>query len=387
MTPCRFHPQSEASAYCQTCRAPFCRSCGVAGKTCPLCQRTPLAAIGVDGVPEAALQASRCASHPKAPNAKPCHDCGTPRCAQCLNWQGICPKCLPKYPATPPETTKKTPKRGTRRQQQKPDLSYTGGLNRHKGWRRRLTRFILGSLILAGLGWIVSFQYGVFKDFALQAGESRKKLKNVSGLTAGSGRSADLATMMQRMENGAVTEADVEATERLMARIQDGESVDTGQRETMDKLSKLTESGPAADAASDPQTRKLWAMLSEWSNEDVKPDSRPSRRAAPSRPNPAKAKAAPKTMQWKISLLAPSSGATVKGLVTVKAQIEGQGYIDRVEFLVNGEWQGLSNRPPFTFDWDTSGSANGAKTLEIVAFEPTGARHASRRLKVTVANP
>ncbi len=377
MAPCRFHPQSEAIAYCAKCRALLCRRCGQPGKTCSLCQSTSLSAPPSARAAAQETAKARCVRHPQALNTKPCHDCGKSYCPLCLNWQSVCATCAPKYPS-PAGAAEERP-RNSRRGRRTADLSYTGGLNRHKGWRRRLTRILLGSLVLGGIGWILSFQYGVFKDFATQAIATRTKLQGMPA--AGGGRSADMASMMQRLESGAVTEADVAATERLMARIQDGETVDTGQRDALTQLSRLTQQSASAPAASDPQTQKLWAMLSDWSNEAVDaPEARPV--AAPNPPKPQKAKPLP----WKVSLLTPSSGARVKGLVMVSARIEGQGALDRVEFLVNGEWQGLSNRPPFTFEWETTGVRNGVQTLEIVAYEPSGAKHASRRVRVTVAN-
>ncbi|MNK65377.1 hypothetical protein D3C87_846700 [compost metagenome] len=376
MAQCRFHPQSAAVAYCATCRAQFCGRCGQLEKTCSLCHRTALTSPPAAGSREEARL--RCVNHPKALNTKPCHDCGKNHCPSCLNWQGVCKACAPLYSTSTADTEPSPPTR--RRKSNQPELSYTGGLNRHKGWRRSLTRLALGGLILVGVGSVLAFQYGVFKDFATQAAATQKKLHGGKG---GRG-AADLSDMMSRLQSGDVTAADVEVTERLMARIQNGESVDTGQRDALSKLSRLYQQGTSAPAANDPQAQKLWALLSDWSNEDSDPDAAAPaiRPAAPPRPKAQVAKATP----WRVSLLAPASGAKVKGLIAVNAQIEGQGYIDRVEFLVDGQWQGLSNRPPFTFDWDTTGSANGSRTLEIVAYEPSGTRHASRRVRVTVAN-
>lgn len=378
MATCRFHPQSDAVAYCATCRARFCRRCGQPGKPCSLCHRTTLTSPPKAGSSEESKL--RCVNHVKALNTKPCHECGKNFCPSCLNWQGVCTSCAPQYPqANSDRTEAPAPRR--RRQSTKADLSYTGGLNRHKGWQRKAVRLVLGGLILAGIGTVLSFQYGVFKDFATQAAATRKKMP---GLPKGQGQ-ADLASMMSRLESGVVTDADVETTERLMARIQNGEAVDTGQRDALTKLSRLSQKSGNPPPASDPQAQKLWAMLSDWSNEEAAEDPAavaPASRPAANAPKPGVAKPA----SWKVSLLTPASGTKVKGLVTVNARIEGQGYIERVEFLVDGEWQGLSNRPPFTFDWDTSGTANGARTLEIVAYEPSGAKHASRRVRVTVAN-
>jgi hypothetical protein len=377
MAQCRFHPQSEAVAYCATCRARFCRRCGEPGKTCSLCSKTQLTA------PSAAAQDPRCVNHAQTRTTKPCHDCGKPYCSRCLNWQGFCSACAPQYPAAAAPAEADPPSRRQRRQKPaKQDLSYTGGLNRHKGWRRRLTRLVIGTLVLAGVGWVLSFQFGVFKDFATQAGKTRKQMQ---GMQAGQ-RSADMSSMLQRLESGAVTDADVAETERLMARISNGEEVDTGQRDALTKLSRLYQQKPATATKADPQAQKIWALLSEWSNDEDVDDAPPTRPAASVARTKATTPRTAAAVPWKVSLLAPAAGAKVKGVVTVNARIEGQGYIDRVEFLVNGEWQGLSNRPPFTFDWDTQGGGNGAKTLEIVAYEPSGAKHSSRRVRVTVAN-
>lgn len=374
MAHCRFHPQSEAVAYCATCRARFCRRCGEPGKTCSLCSKTKLSAPSAASASE-----PRCVNHAQTRNTKPCHDCGKPFCSSCLNWKGLCAACAPQYPAQAAPEAPAPPNRKRKAKQAK-DLSYTGGLNRHKGWRRRLTRAVLATLMLAGVGWVLSVQYGVFKDFATQAGKTRQQMK---GMQAG-GRSADMASMMQRLEAGVVTDADVAETERLMASISNGEAVDTGQRDALTKLSRLYQQKSEDVAKADPQAQKIWALLSEWSNEEDAPASQPAP-AATSRPRAASAQKAT-AVPWKVALVAPAAGAKVKGLVMVNARIEGQGYIDRVEFLVNGDWQGLSNRPPFTFDWDTTGASNGTKTLEIVAYEPSGAKHASRRVRVTVAN-
>lgn len=392
MAQCRFHANSDAVSYCPACRAMLCQRCGAPGNPCSLCRSSALARIPAGGLPEPEVRMPPCAAHPDRSAGKACHDCGTPRCQACLNWQGICRDCAPKYPtassAVEPDPESETaPRRLKRRKEASPDLSYTGGLNRHKGWQRRLVRLVIGAALLGGVGWALSFQYGVFKDFATMAGTTRQKLQGVQGL-AGGGRQADMASMMQRLESGEVTEADVAETERLMARIEGGDAVDTGQREALTKLSRLYQQQSESGGAMDPQAKKMWALLSEWSNDqeadagsaDPASLARPVARVPRSRPTP------PPAVPWKVAMLAPANGARVQGMVTVSARIEGQGYIDRVEFLVNGEWQGLSNRPPFRFDWDTTGSSNGAKTLEVVAYEPSGTRHASRRVKVTVAN-
>lgn len=321
MATCRFHPRSEAEAYCATCRARFCRRCARPGKTCALCQRTTLQAPPTSEPPPKARM--------PAPAAPP-------------------PKAAPK--ARRPE-----------------DLSYTGGLNPRKGWRRRMTRSLLGALVLAGVFGILSAQYGAFKDLARKASESRRPATPAR---------EELDRLWQQLEAGAVSDADVEATEKLMARIQGGEALDPGQRQAWDLLARRFRAQGAPPQAGDPQARKLWALLSDWANEDERPAP------APARPKPSPTQPVP----WRVSLLSPAPGATVKGQVAVRARIEGQGYIERVEFLVDGEWLGLSNRPPFTFDWDTTGGANGSKVLQVVAYEPSGARHASKRLRVMVTN-
>lgn len=341
MATCQFHPQSEAEAYCATCRARLCRRCAPPGKPCALCGRSTL--------------------------DSPPRERGTAG--------------APRYPSTDVQrASKEAPRARRRRRNPPPALSYTGGLNPRKGWRRQITRKVLGALLLAGVGGILAVQFGVFRDFARQAAETRKQLQGMAEREGPGG--ASLASMLERFEAGQITEAEVEATERLMARIQAGEPVDTGRRDALARLSKLMRT-PAP--ATDPETQRLWALLSQWSNEAESDSKAPAAvRTAPERRNaqPPSAKPVP----WKVSLLEPASGAQVKGLVTVRAQIEGQGYIERVEFLVNGEWEGLSNRPPFTFDWNTAGGGNGPKTLEVVAYEPSGARHASRRVRVMVAN-
>jgi hypothetical protein len=75
--------------------------------------------------------------------------------------------------------------------------------------------------------------------------------------------------------------------------------------------------------------------------------------------------------------------AVVSGMTTIRASVSGEP--ERVELLVDGQWAGTSNSPPFTFDWSSEGVRNGRHRVTVTAYGPDGRRAAGGAV-ITVRN-
>jgi hypothetical protein len=86
-----------------------------------------------------------------------------------------------------------------------------------------------------------------------------------------------------------------------------------------------------------------------------------------------------------VALLAPASGASVSGLVTLQAEASDNQSVTRVEFFRdNGILLGTDTTAPYDFAWDSSGVAVGAHTLYATAYDPDGNQASSSMASVTV---
>lgn len=69
-----------------------------------------------------------------------------------------------------------------------------------------------------------------------------------------------------------------------------------------------------------------------------------------------------------ISTVSPSDGASLSGVVSIRAQAQADGALGRVDFYIDGVYLGSDTLAPYTFAWDTSGIA-GRHTIVTKAYE------------------
>ena len=88
-----------------------------------------------------------------------------------------------------------------------------------------------------------------------------------------------------------------------------------------------------------------------------------------------------------VSLTAPAGGATVSGTVPVTATAADNVGVVGVQFQLDGASLGAEDlAAPYSVDWSSVASANGAHTLTAVARDAAGNRTTSSPVVVTVAN-
>jgi flagellar hook assembly protein FlgD len=86
------------------------------------------------------------------------------------------------------------------------------------------------------------------------------------------------------------------------------------------------------------------------------------------------------------SVTAPANGATVSGVVSVTATATDNVGVTRVEFWLDGALQSTDTTSPYAWSWTTTGSVNGAHTLQSKAFDAAGNGGDSSIVNVTVSN-
>jgi thermitase len=86
-----------------------------------------------------------------------------------------------------------------------------------------------------------------------------------------------------------------------------------------------------------------------------------------------------------VSIGAPVAGATVSGTSTVSATAADDVGVAKVELYVDGALYATDTSAPYSFAWNTTLSADGSHTLQVVAADAAG-NSASTARTVTVAN-
>ena len=76
-----------------------------------------------------------------------------------------------------------------------------------------------------------------------------------------------------------------------------------------------------------------------------------------------------------VAIAAPIAGETVSGIATIKASVTGSP--DRIELLVDGEWQGAVNAAPYHFQWASQAVPNGTHKVTLVAVSAAGEKSES----------
>ena len=85
------------------------------------------------------------------------------------------------------------------------------------------------------------------------------------------------------------------------------------------------------------------------------------------------------------AIAAPLAG-TVSGLVPVSVNASDNVGVARVDLQVNGTVVATQTSAPFSFSWDSAGSANGAASLRALAYDAAGNAGSSAAVSVTVSN-
>lgn len=387
---CRFHAHKGAKTYCPQCRFFLCETCGKPGTQCKLCNKARL--VDPSQAPSAAAEARVCAVHPRvATGLKTCQDCQKPHCPTCMKFGGLCVTCTRK-------------EREARAALPRPEVADPGVAKKHrkekevsvakkfrKDMKRTAIRWAIGGAVLAAVGGLVYFDYSKFKEFT-QAGVKLRHKAVATLPEQGGGQAGSYEALVSRLERGEVTDAEVAETEALMAKITGGEAIDQPSKDVANRLMALTQDPEKAARlkAQSEKSKKLWAELSAWSADEAEepeasaPGTPQARSIA--RPRARRVAPAPAPKPMTVALGGLRAGQNLRGVTTVSAQVRGDGMLDHVELVVNGQWQGLSNQPPYRFEWDTSGNTNGPCTVQVVAYDATGRKIASRPVKVTINN-
>ena len=87
-----------------------------------------------------------------------------------------------------------------------------------------------------------------------------------------------------------------------------------------------------------------------------------------------------------VSLTAPTSGATVSGVIAVTANASDNVSVTAVRFALDGSPLGADDTAaPYSMSWDTRSSTNGTHTLSATAFDAAG-NSSSSSMMVNVSN-
>jgi hypothetical protein len=86
------------------------------------------------------------------------------------------------------------------------------------------------------------------------------------------------------------------------------------------------------------------------------------------------------------SITAPAGGASVSGTTTVSANASDNVGVSKVEFFLGSSLLGSDTTAPYSFDWNTTGVANGTYSLTTKAYDAAGNVGTSSAVSVTVNN-
>lgn len=87
-----------------------------------------------------------------------------------------------------------------------------------------------------------------------------------------------------------------------------------------------------------------------------------------------------------VALTSPQAGATLSGVVTLSADATDNRGVARVEFLVDGAVVGTDTTSPYSYDWSSTGVANGTHSLTARAWDLGSLSSTTAEVTVQVAN-
>ena len=86
-----------------------------------------------------------------------------------------------------------------------------------------------------------------------------------------------------------------------------------------------------------------------------------------------------------MSITAPATGTSVAGTIKVTANASDDTGVVRTELYIDGALVATDTTAPYEFSWNTTQSADGVHTLDVLAADAAGnVAHAT--MTVTVAN-
>jgi hypothetical protein len=94
----------------------------------------------------------------------------------------------------------------------------------------------------------------------------------------------------------------------------------------------------------------------------------------------------PDTTAPSVSVTAPAASATVANVVTLTASASDNVGVSSVTFLVDGTVVGSDSSSPYSFSWDSTSVANGARVIRARAVDAAGNTTNSANVTVTVQN-
>jgi hypothetical protein len=368
----------------------MCDKCAKVGRPCPYCKMADIVPAG-----EAKKAVNQCVNHPGIRAAAACANCERIFCASCLNQYGQCLPCGHKFPKSKPTVA-------TQAEVEAAKVGRKFKPRPKRGHFQSGSRLVIGAIVLGAIGTAAYFQYDLIK-------RSMPAKKKGSVSIAGNidaykkqvdAHGKDLDDIMGRIEANKYSPEDEAALENLMANIESGkQDLKTFDQATLDRLEKaraMVEVGGAKRGGVGESGDDGYSLPGAEPARGGKPyqgpairlrvgEGRPQGETAGNRYAMARQQPVYRPKPLKVAMTSPGSGARLSGNAVISANVTGDG-IDRVEFQVNGQWQGVSNQPPFRFDWDTSGTRNGPVTLRVVAYDSAGKPHSSRAVRVTVQN-
>ncbi len=86
-----------------------------------------------------------------------------------------------------------------------------------------------------------------------------------------------------------------------------------------------------------------------------------------------------------VSIVSPSSGATIGGTVVITAGVSDSAGVAKVAFYVNGSLKTIDKKAPYVYNWNTETSKNGSHTIMVKAYDASG-NASSASIPVTVFN-
>lgn len=87
-----------------------------------------------------------------------------------------------------------------------------------------------------------------------------------------------------------------------------------------------------------------------------------------------------------VEVTAPQPGATVQGMVELKAKLNRDLGAAYVCFYVDGQFAAMKNFPPYEYKWDTSKAVNGWHEIEAWVVDEKNETYKTGRVRVLVAN-
>ena len=87
-----------------------------------------------------------------------------------------------------------------------------------------------------------------------------------------------------------------------------------------------------------------------------------------------------------MSIAFPADGEIVTGTISVSVSASDDIGVTAVELYLDGDLLATDNTAPYSFTWDTGGTADGMHTLQVMAYDAAGNVATSAEVTVTVEN-